>query len=293
MTTLLRRLHYLFNRRRFDRELANDLEFHQEMSGRQGNIGLGNALSLREEARDAWGWTWIDRFGQDLRYAARVLRKSPAFAVSAILMLAIGIGVNVAVFGFFNLLVLRPINVPEPDSLVRFHRRGINQYAFAVPYPEAAFFRQHSRTLSAVIAVNQTSVSIEGEEKPVAGSFVTANFFRELGGASALGRVLDPAGDEAFGANPVVVLSHGFWQRHFGADPSIVGQTLRINDRAATIVGVATGNFSGVGSGMRAPALWAPITQQAVPERARVRQAPTASGRDRLQGAGQWVRLLC
>jgi hypothetical protein len=193
MTSLLRRLYYLLNRRRFDRELANDLEFHREMAGLQGNMRLGNALSLREEARDAWGWTWIDRLGQDLRYGARALRKSPTFAVSAILMLAIGIGVNVAVFGFFDLLVLRPMNVREPGSLVRFHRRGITQYAFAVPYPEAEFFRQHAKTLSAVIAVNQTNISIEGEEKPVTGSFVTANYFRELGGAWGLGRMLDRA----------------------------------------------------------------------------------------------------
>lgn len=262
MKTLLRRLHYLFNRRRFDRELANDLEFHREMSGLEGNMALGNTLHLREEARDAWGWTWIDRLGQDLRYAARVLSRSPLFAVSAILMLAIGIGVNVAVFGFFELLVLRPINVREPGSLVRFHRRGIEQYTFALPYPEAEFFRRYSRTLSAVIAVNQTSISIEGEEKPVSGAFVTPNFFRELGGGSGLGRVLDPARDEAPGAGPVAVLGHGFWQRHFGADPSIVGQILRINGKAATIIGVAARDFGGVGSGLQEPALWAPIVQQ-------------------------------
>lgn len=262
MTTFFRRLYYLLNRRRLDRELANDLEFHREMSGLRGNLPVGNLLALREEARDAWGWTWIDRLGQDLRYAARVLRKSPVFAISAVLMLAIGIGVNVAVFGFFNLLVLRPINVRDPGSIVRFHRRGVNQYAFAVPYPEAEFFRRHARTLAAVIAVNQTNITVEGEEKPVPGCFVTANFFRELGGGSGLGRVLDPERDDGAGADPVVVLGHGFWERHFGADPSIVGQTLRINGRAATIVGVAATDFGGVGAGIQEPAFWAAITQQ-------------------------------
>ena len=262
MTLLLRRLRYLLNRRRFDQELANDLEFHAEMSAREGTRALGNGPRLREEARDAWGWTWIDRIGQDLRYAARLLRKSPAFTVGAILMLAIGIGGNVAIFGFFNLVVLRPIHVREPGSLVHFHRRGVDQYAFAVPYPEAAFFREHSRTLSAVIGVNKTSISMEGEEKPVEGSFVTANFFRELGGASGLGRVLDPARDEASGADPVVVLSHGFWERHFGADAAVVGQMLRINGKPATVVGVAANDFGGVGSGVGDPAFWAPITQQ-------------------------------
>jgi predicted permease len=262
MTEFLRRLFYLLNRRRFDQELANDLEFHREMAARQGNANLGNSLHLREEARDAWGWTWIDRLSQDVRYAGRVFRKAPGFTLAAVLMLAIGIGVNVAVFGFFNLMVWRPINVRDPGTLLRFHRRGVTQYAFAVPYPEAAFFREHSRTLSAVLGVNSTSVSIEGEEKQLNANFVTGNFFRELGGASSLGRVLDPARDEASGAAPVIVLGHGFWQRHFGADPSVVGQTLHVNGKQATVIGVAAGDFSGVGTGMREPAFWAPITQQ-------------------------------
>src|SRR4030088_454837 len=109
MNEFFRRLRYLLNRRRFDRELANDLEFHREMAGREGRH-LGNTLLLREEARDAWGWTWIDRFSQDLRYTTRILRKSPGFTAAAVLMLAIGIGANVAVFSFFDLMVLRPLN---------------------------------------------------------------------------------------------------------------------------------------------------------------------------------------
>src|SRR5690348_14010309 len=114
MTTFFRCLHYLLNRRRLDQELANNLEFHREMSSQQGNMRIGNALRLREEARDAWGWTWIDRLGQDLRYAARGLRRSPGFAAAAILILAIGIWCNVAVFGFFSLMMLQPINVRDP-----------------------------------------------------------------------------------------------------------------------------------------------------------------------------------
>lgn len=262
MPELFRRLVYLLHRRRLDRELAGDMEFHREMAAREGRSNFGNALLLREEAREAWGWTWIDRLSQDLRYAARMLRKAPGFTLAAVFMLAIGTGVNVAVFGFFNLMVLRPIHVRDPGTLLRFHRRSPAQYAFAVPYPEAAFFREHSRTLSAVIGVNTTSVSIEDEEKPVDASFVTANFFRELGGASSLGRTLDPVLDEASGANPVIVLSHGFWRRHFGADPSVIGKTLHINNKPAIVIGVARGDFSGVGSGLREPGFWAPITRQ-------------------------------
>src|SRR6185437_8236225 len=102
MKAFFRRLRYLLQRRRFDEELAADLEFHREMAAREGGMPLGNMLHLREEARDAWGWTWIDLFFQDLRYATRILRKSPAFSVMAVLMLAIGTGVNIAAFGFFD-----------------------------------------------------------------------------------------------------------------------------------------------------------------------------------------------
>src|ERR1700722_7479996 len=112
-----RRLRYLLNRRRLDAELQNDLEFHREMAARVGGMPLGNTLLLREQARDAWGWTWVERLGQDLRYAARQLRPSPGFTLAAVLMLGIGIGVNVAAFGFFNLMVLRPLAVHDPATL--------------------------------------------------------------------------------------------------------------------------------------------------------------------------------
>ena len=260
MNESFRRLRYLLSRRRFDRELADDMVFHREMAAREGKRDFGNALRLREEARDAWGWTWIDRFCQDVRYAARFLRKSPGFTLVAVLMLAIGIGVNVAVFGFFDLMVLRPLNVRDPGTLLRFHRRAPESYAFALPYPEMAFFREYSRTLSAVLALNFTKVAVEGEEKQLDANFVTANYLSELGATARLGRLFDPNRGEASGADPVVVLSYGFWRRHFGADPLIVGKTIRLNGKPATVIGVAASDFSGLS--LKEPALWAPITQQ-------------------------------
>ena len=145
MPSFLRRLWYLLNRRRFDGELAADLEFHREMAAREGRP-FPNTLLLREQSREAWGWTWIDRLTQDLRYAGRALRKSPGFTVAAILMLAIGIGVNVAAFGFFDLLVLRPLPIRDPDTLLRFERRSPREFAWTVPYPELTFFQEHAKT---------------------------------------------------------------------------------------------------------------------------------------------------
>jgi len=163
MNELFRRLRYLLNRRRFDRELAGDMEFHREMAARAGGGHFGSTLRLREQAREAWGWMWIDRLSQDLRYAARMLRKSPGFTAAAVLMLAIGIGVNVAAFGFFDLMFLRPLPVRDPATLLRFERSAPQGFSDNFVYAEMAFYREHSKTLSAVLAASGARLTIEGQ----------------------------------------------------------------------------------------------------------------------------------
>ncbi|MGH9822778.1 MAG: ABC transporter permease, partial [Blastocatellia bacterium] len=260
MPEFIRRLRYLLNRSRFDRELAGDMEFHREMAARETGNGFGDPLRIREEAREAWGWTWIDRFGQDLRYGARMLLKSPGFTAAAVLMLALGIGVNVAVFGFFDLMVLRPLPIRDPGTLRQFLRADQKGYADDLPYPEAAFYSEHSKTLSAVLAVSFERLEIEGEAKQIDAHFVTPNFFHELGARAELGRMLDPSQDESPGSAPVVVLNHWFWQSHFGADPSVIEKTIRLNGQPATVIGVVSEEFSGLSLG--GPALWTSITQE-------------------------------
>ena len=260
MNQLIRRLRYLLNRSRFDRELADDMEFHREMAARDAGERFGSTLRLREEAREAWGWMWIDRFSQDLRYTARTLRRSPGFALTAVLMLALGIGVNVAAFGFFNLMVLRPLPVRDPETLLHFARQSPRDFADNLPYPEVAFFAEHSRTLSAVLAENISRVAIQGQEKPLRADFVSANYFNQLGAQPMLGRLLDPARDELANADPEVVLSYGLWKHNFGADPSIAGKRIRLNNKPAVVAGVASNEFSGLGLGT--PDIWVPIIQQ-------------------------------
>jgi hypothetical protein len=160
------------------------------------------------------------------------LRKSPAFTVMAVLMLALGTGVNIAAFGFFDFMVLRPLNVRDPATLLRFHRRSPQAYSFVLPYPEIAFFREYSKTLSAVLALDYTNLAVDGEERPLKAHFVSENWFRELGASAALGRLLEPAIDGVVHAEPVVVLGHGFWRRHFGGDPSAVGRSVLFNGQA-------------------------------------------------------------
>jgi hypothetical protein len=175
-------------------------------------------------------------------------------------LLAIGIGVNVAAFGFFDLAVLRPLAVREPGTILRFHRRAPESYAYTLPYPEMAFIREYSKTLSAVLALNPARLTIEGEDKPVNAHFVTANFFSELGVAARLGRMLDPVRDAAGDAEPVVVLSQGFWLRHFGGDPLVVGRTIHLNSKPAVVIGVARNEFTGLS--LDKPELGAPIMEQ-------------------------------
>ena len=256
MGEIFRRIRYLLQRRRLDRELANDMEFHREMAAcSSSERNFGSVLRLREEAREVWGWTWMDRLGQDVRYGGRQLRKSPGFTFAAVLMLALGVGANVAAFGFFDLMVLRPMNVRDPATLLRFHRRAVQNYAYALPYPEMAFFREHTKSLSAVLGLNTTRLSMEGEPKPIQAAFVTPEFFEELGAPLQMGRALDARRD----AGAAVVLSHGFWERHFGADPRVVGKTIRLNDRPASVIGVARADFSSLS--LDQMDLWMPIEQ--------------------------------
>lgn len=254
MRELLRRIHYLLNRRRFDDELAEEMAFHRDMAERGGGVPLGNVLRLREDSREAWGFMWLDRLGQDLHYAFRAMRTSPGFTAAAVLVLAVGIGATVAAFSAFNMVALRPLPVRDPQSILRFGRHAPGRSASDVPYPAVAFYREHTRTLAAVLAQTESGLSVEGIERPSSTFFVTANFFDELGARARLGRLLS-TGDERPDAPATVVLGQGFWASHFGSDPSVVGTSVRLNGKAATIIGVVAREFSGLGGD--SPAFWA------------------------------------
>ena len=260
MGEIFRRIHYLFNRRRFDAELESDMEFHREMAARAGRSNFGNTLRMREQAREAWGWTRLDRLAQDLSYAARTPARSPGFTVTAVLVLAIGIGVNVAAFSLFNMVALEPLPVRDPGSLVRLQRRSPEIISGEMPYATAMFYRDHAKTLSGVLTMMGARLSLEDDTRPVKTNFVSANFFKELGATAAYGRLLDAERDEAADAPPVVVLGHEFWQRRFGADPDIVGKVIHLNRRPVTVVGVEPYGFPSLDS--EGAEVWLPMTQQ-------------------------------
>jgi predicted permease len=283
--SLFRRLRYLLNRRQLDQELENDMEFHREMMARDGRRNFGNTLRLREEARDAWGWTWIERLGQDLRYAVRTLMRSPGFTATAVLVLAIGIGVNVTAFSLFNMVALKPLPVRDPGSLVQLQRRSPEIIQGEMPYPSVIFYRDHAKTLSAVMAVmGVPPMNLEGSAEPVRTNFATGNYFSELGTHAALGRLFDPVVEDKPDAAPVAVLSYGAWQRRFGADPSLVGRTIRIDNKPATVIGILPSTFASLGG--QTPDVWLPLAQQPYfIEGSKVLTDSTASG------VRMWARL--
>jgi predicted permease len=261
MGELFRRIRYLLNRRRIDAELESDMEFHREMAAREGRNNFGNTLRMREQAREAWGWTWLDRLGQDLHFAARTLRRSPGFTVTAVLVLAIGIGVNVAGFSLFDMVALAPLPVRDPGSLVRLERRSPQDYTSEMPYASAVFYGQHAKTLSAMIAVlGVPPMQINDDIQPTSASFATPNYFSELGTAAGYGRLFDPAREGLSDAPPAVVISYSLWQHRFNGDPGIVGQIIHLNRKPATVIGVTPYAFASLGG--QGPDVWIPIAQQ-------------------------------
>jgi predicted permease len=261
MGEIFRRIRYFINRRRFDAELESDMEFHREMAARAGRSNFGNTLRMREQAREAWGWTWLDRLAQDLSYAARMLARSPGFTVTAVLVLAIGIGVNVAAFSLFNMVALKPLPVRDPGSLVRLERRSPDQYSSEMPYLSAVFYGEHAKSLEAMIAVlGIPPMQVNDDLHGTSASFATANYFSELGTPAAAGRLFDPSRERQATAPPVVVLSYKLWQRQFNGDPGVVGRIVKLNRKPATVIGVTPYEFASLGG--QTPDLWIPMVQQ-------------------------------
>ncbi len=191
---------------------------------------------------------------QDVRYAFRQLRKSPAFTAVAVLTLGLGIGLNSAIFTLFDALTLRPLPVSDPDAVVNVYQRIQDEAGSyrSFSYPEYVALQQSNAVFSGLIAyswipaeiVTPTRSTVDGAEE-AHGLLVTANYFRLLGGEAALGRTFLPEEDEAHGAQPVMVLSHGFWEEHFSSDRSIIGKSIKLNGTLLTVVGVASAGFVG------------------------------------------------
>src|SRR5260221_4829892 len=165
----------------------------------------------------------------DIKIALRGLTRMPGFALAFILTLGLGIGANTAIFSVINGVLLRPLPYPEADRIMRLRQpqaaAGVEDSSFS--FPEVAHYRSQSKTIDQFVEFGDWTFNVLGHGEPhrATGGLVTANFFPMLGAQPLLGRMLVPA-DQAKSSPPVAVLTHAYWQRAFGSDPSVIGQTL-------------------------------------------------------------------
>jgi predicted permease len=265
MNSLFRRIRFVVQQRKFERELAEEIEFHRGMlekeAGAEAARALGPATLMREDARAVWIWPWLESVVQDLAYAARGFRRQPGFALVAIFALACAIGLNTSLFTVFNAVALRPLPVKEPARLVRAYSwtknppRGMDN-AGGFSLEEFRYLAAHSKSMAGFFVTRQDGAHLENA--PVHVEYATGDFFRVLGIEMERGRGFIEEEDRLASPQPVVVLSHAVWQNRFGSDPAIVGRNVHIGEVPFTVIGVAPPEFEG--SSPEKTEVWLPLS---------------------------------
>ena len=283
--------HRLFHRRQHEEKLEKELRHHLDLhtseligqgyspdeAQRQAHLALGGPEQVKEMCRDARGTRWLEELLQDLRIGVRMLRKNPGFTLVVAATLALGIGANTAIFGLVDALLLRPlpiVNAPgQLVMLVRGEGRGPT-----LSYPDFRVLRERNEVLSDLALFTRAPISFGNNVRSevVLGGMVSGNYFDVLGIKPSFGRAFLPEEDRTPGAHPVVVLSHSFWQSRFNSDPSLVGQTIVLNNRRFTVVGIAPAGFDGESPPMKV-SLWIPVMMIAT-----MRWEPGETGHDPL-----------
>jgi len=246
-----RRLLFLFRRRQFDRDLEEEMRFHMEMKAREaGPVAaqrkFGNAALLQEDSREAWGWTGLEAWADDLKYALRALRKNPGFTSVAVLTMTLGIGAGTAVFSVVNGVLLRPLPFPQPDRLTMVwetrEQRGEDRTM--VSYQNFRDWKEQSRSFERMAAFVGAGVRMNVGDEPVMipGASVSRDFFPALGVQPMLGRTFVPE-EERKSAAPVTVLSYSFWQK-LGGDRSLVGKKVQFDREVFTVLGIMPRGFA-------------------------------------------------
>jgi predicted permease len=274
-----------FRRSQEDIEVSQELESHlqheiddnlargmsPEEARRKAHLKLGNPLVIRDKLWESNRIAWAEDFLRDLRYAARILIKTPSFTLVALLVMALGIGANTAIYSFLDSLLLRSLPVSDPSTLVvlKWHARSVEgdfvmqsmsgdvwsdsrwaSVSDIFPYPAFSVFEKE-RVFSDVFAychtreVRSANLLIKGQPETASGELVSGRYFQGLGVKPASGRLI-AAEDDRTGAPPVVVLSYGFAERHFGSAAAPAGQSIVISKVPFTIIGVAPPEFFGV-----------------------------------------------
>jgi putative ABC transport system permease protein len=263
--------------RRTESELDEEIRFHleedaderivagiaPEQARRAARLDFGNPVAVREATREAWGWSSIERAGQDVRYAVNAARRSPAFALASILTLALGIGATTAVFSVVDGVLLRPLPYPDPARLVRLSEAHAGAVApvrgdLLSNLTFHAWRVSPSQTLSGIAAHRgaQHTVGFADGAERLECAAVTPSLFEVLGVPPAAGRFFGD-GDTGEGVAPVVVVSDRLWRQWLGSDPAVIGRPLLVDGRLRVIVGITPPDFSFPGPEVL---LWTPYT---------------------------------
>jgi predicted permease len=282
MEKIRMRLQMFLHRGRESGRLESELEFHLEqqiaenraagMSAEEARQtamrSFGNPTVLREQARETWNWNGLEALGRDAHIGARTLLRSPGFALTAILVMALGIGANVALFTLVRSVLLRPLPFAEAGRLVGiFEAQSDGSYQDNIVAGGCfGVWKEHAKGFSdmAVDQEMEYNLAGSGNQLPEVVHAETAswNMFPLLGVRTALGRLFT-ASDDRPGANAVTVLSWGLWKRRFGGDPGIVGQNILINAKPYTVIGVLPAWFAWPDQKVE---LWTPLYHEKSPE---------------------------
>ncbi|HEV8182189.1 MAG TPA: ABC transporter permease, partial [Candidatus Angelobacter sp.] len=234
---------------------------------------FGNKALIREVTREMWGWTSLERLWQDVRYALRMMRRSPGFTAVAVLSLALGIGANTAIFSLIDTVMLRMLPVREPGQLVELLTKYPGQDRWnAFSWQAYQHMRDHTQVFSGLIATGDGShfFHVRGkglEPERVDGGYVDGKFFPVLGVKPAIGRLIGPE-DDHMGAAPsaVAVVSWSYWKSRFHSDLSILGKKIIVEDAPVTVVGVTQPQFLGLQVGSPRD-VWLPLAMEPIVHR--------------------------
>jgi predicted permease len=254
-------LRQLFSHRRLYSDLSEEIREHLEEkieelvaggtsrkdAGAAARREFGNVTLVEEDGRAVWRWSTIEDFLMDMRFALRMLHKSPGFAAVAVLTLALGIGANTALFSVIDAVLLRPLPFHDPGRVVAVRSldlRDANQGG-EISYPAFLDWRSRSRSFDAMSVWNGDNFTYTGGDQPesVPGAVVSANLFSMLGVLPALGRGFTLEEDQPGGEQLPIILSHEFWQSHFGGDPNVLGRALTLDNQRYSVVGVMPARF--------------------------------------------------
>jgi predicted permease len=284
--TIPLRLRALFHRNRLDSELDEELRDHVDrqiefnlaggMSPEEARLialrKLGNAALLRDQTRAMWNWNGLEQFIHDLRIGIRTLRRTPGFSLTAILVMALGIGANVALFTVVRSVLLKPLPYSDPGRLALVYEADVHGQHPApwLPVDAGSFWvwQRSMKSLAQMALVSpfqEYNVSGEGGKLPevVEAAWCTNNFFSLLGVQPMLGRSFTPNDDKP-GAPPAAMITANFWKRRYASDPAIVGKTIWLDARPYTIIGVLPPTFVYSGAfGGAADQIWTPVRHEA------------------------------